>query len=159
MQTECELITNEAINEFFGLDTDSYSSDTLTSYMAVFNENIKKLVDFYSVEDLFSLKEFLKSNEDMFILLNEIKPILKEFFPFENYILRIVEDPEFIENIKLMLVIKVDYSKEPIKSILNKLNKVNSKFRPIKRRYTNLNNIIIDVESLWVILVGKIIFI
>ena len=107
---------------------------------------IDKLHNFYHFENLDSLKDFLKINESIFCILDQIKPILKDYFPSEKYVLRIITDPEYYD-VNLLVIIKVDYSKESMEAILNKLENVNSKVRPLKRKY-GLFNILIDVESI-----------
>lgn len=107
---------------------------------------IDKLHNFYHFENLDSLRDFLKINESIFCILDQIKPILKDYFPSEKYVLRIITDPEYYD-VNLLVIIKVDYSKESMEAILNKLENVNSKVRPLKRKY-GLFNILIDVESI-----------
>lgn len=110
--------------------------------------NFKSLLNYFSVLSPKKLCGFLKENENMFIVLEEIKPILEKYFPHKSYLIKIIEDPEFNNDTKLIVYIKLDYSKEDLDEVLNKLNKVNAEIRPVKRKSNNLNNFLVDVECL-----------
>lgn len=56
---------------------------------------------------------------------------MTNYFKGESYILRIVHDPE-IEYSYLDIIIKVDYDKG-LDDLLDKLKKVNSEIRPLKK--------------------------
>ena len=71
---------------------------------------------------------------------------MTNYFKGESYILRIVHNPE-IEYSYLDIIIKVDYDKG-LDDLLDKLKKVNSEIRPLKRKYNLIGTFSIDLECI-----------
>jgi hypothetical protein len=67
--------------------------------------------------------EFIRDNENVFNLLEEVKPSLKKHFSNEKYFLAVRCYPEIYEK-ELTLIIKVDYSKEDIEKLHERLMSV-----------------------------------
>lgn len=116
--------------------------------MDIFNFKFRSLLDYYDVSSRNKLYGFLIKNEDMFVLLEDIKPILEKFFLNKKFVIKIIEDPEINNDIRLVVYIQLNYSEEDLDEVLNKLNRINSKIRPIKRRLNLLNNFLVDVVCL-----------
>ena len=64
--------------------------------------------------------EFIRNNENVFNLLEEVKPTLRKNFINEKYYLEVRCYPEIYEK-ELALIIKVDYSKEDMNELNNRL--------------------------------------
>jgi hypothetical protein len=64
--------------------------------------------------------EFIRNNENVFNLLEEVKPTLRKNFINEKYYLEVRCYPEIYEK-ELALIIKVDYSTEDMNELNNRL--------------------------------------
>lgn len=91
--------------------------------------------------------QFLKENDNIFSIIDDIKIILNKYFNEELFVFRIIHDPEMEESL-LNIIVKVDYNKNNMDNLLNKLDKVNSEIRPLKRKHNLIGAFLIDVECL-----------
>lgn len=106
-----------------------------------FWQNILKEYELFNPSEIHS---FVLKNDDFIAFFQEMNPILKDFFKFEKYILKIVESDEK----KIGLYILMDYSKNNPKDIVSKLMEFNSQIRPLKRKFNLINKFFVDVESI-----------
>lgn len=147
-----EYGASSLVDEFFGMDSSFIKNEkeqqVLSNFMDIFNFKFRSLLDYYDVSSRNKLYGFLIKNEDMFVLLEDIKPILEKFFLNKKFVIKIIEDPEINNDIRLVVYIQLNYSEEDLDEVLNKLNRINSKIRPIKRRLNLLNNFLVDVVCL-----------
>ena len=111
-----------------------------------FDSKFKELLNFFYFDDKTEVYEYLKENERILSIIDNIKCTLTNYFKGESYILRIVHDPE-IEYSYLDIIIKVDYDKG-LDDLLDKLKKVNSEIRPLKRKYDLIGTFSIDLECI-----------
>lgn len=111
-----------------------------------FDSKFKELLNFFYLDDKTEVYEYLKDNERILSIIDNIKCTLTNYFKGESYILRIVHDPE-IEYSYLDIIIKVDYDKG-LDDLLDKLKKVNSEIRPLKRKYDLIGTFSIDLECI-----------
>lgn len=106
-----------------------------------FQQNFLKEYELFNPSEIHN---FVLKNDDFITFFQEMNPILKDFFEFEKYILKIVESDEK----KLGLYILMDYSKNNPKEIVSKLMDFNSQIRPLKRKFNLINKFFVDVESI-----------
>lgn len=106
-----------------------------------FQQNFLKEYELFNPSEIHN---FVLKNDDFITFFQEMNPILKDFFKFEKYILKIVESDEK----KLGLYILMDYSKNNPKEIVSKLMEFNSQIRPLKRKFNLINKFFVDVESI-----------
>ena len=111
-----------------------------------FDSKFKELLNFFYFDDKTEVYGYLKDNERILLIIDNIKSTLTNYFKGESYILRIVHDPE-IEYSYLDIIIKVDYDKG-LDDLLDKLKKVNSEIRPLKRKYDLIGTFSIDLECI-----------
>lgn len=89
----------------------------------LFDVKYNNLKDTFIIEDDNPTYEFIKDNENIFNLLEEVKSSLNKHFSNEKYYLEVRCYPEIYEN-ELTLIIKVDYSKEEIEKLNERLTAV-----------------------------------
>ena len=111
-----------------------------------FNLKFKELLNFFYFDDKTEVQGYLKDNERILLIIDNIKSTLTNYFKGESYILRIIHDPE-IDYSYLDIIIKVDYDK-CLDDLLDKLKKVNSEIRPLKRKYDFIGTFSIDLKCI-----------
>ena len=121
--------------------------NNIVNYNSLFNSKFKELLNFFYIEDKMGIYQFLKENDNIFSIIDYIKSTLNKHFKGEHFVLRITHDPEIDDNL-LNIIIKVNYEKNNIDTLLNKLNNINSEIRPLKRKYNLIGTFLIDVECL-----------
>jgi len=119
----------------------------LVDYNCLFNSKFKDLLNFFHMENEMETYQFLKENDNIFSIIDDIKIILNKYFNEELFVFRIIHDPEMEESL-LNIIVKVDYNKNNMDNLLNKLDKVNSEIRPLKRKHNLIGAFLIDVECL-----------
>ena len=115
-------------------------------YALSFNYKFNELNKLFNIKNLNNVKYFLLVYDSLFDILDELYPLLKFYFPNNDYMLDLIENNE-TGNFKLAVVIKMNYTEYDSKKIVANLMKVNSKIRPLKRKLNLINNFFIDVES------------
>lgn len=60
-----------------------------------FDEKFLALDDYYNIDSPSDVENFLKNNDGIFVILEDIKPYLEEYFSNCKYCLEMVYDPEF----------------------------------------------------------------
>jgi hypothetical protein len=153
------IIPNESLNmfeEIYGMsEEDIFLNDSeiaervniLVDYNCLFNSKFKDLLNFFHMENEMETYQFLKENDNIFSIIDDIKIILNKYFNEELFVFRIIHDPEMEESL-LNIIVKVDYNKNNMDNLLNKLDKVNSEIRPLKRKHNLIGAFLIDVECL-----------
>lgn len=153
------IIPNESLNMFEGIygmsEEDMFLNDSeiaervniLVDYNSLFNSKFKDLLNFFHMENEMETYQFLKENDNIFSIIDDIKIILNKYFNEELFVFRIIHDPEMGESL-LNIIVKVDYNKNNMDNLLNKLDKVNSEIRPLKRKHNLIGAFLIDVECL-----------
>lgn len=156
------IIPNESLNmfeEIYGMsEEDIFLNDSeiaervniLVDYNCLFNSKFKDLLNFFHMENEMETYQFLKENDNIFSIIDDIKIILNKYFNEELFVFRIIHDPEMEESL-LNIIVKVDYNKNNMDNLLNKLDKVNSEIRPLKRKHNLIGAFLIDVECLWLL--------
>ena len=138
-----ESILAETTNYTHSMDNKEL--DDLRNHIP-FDSKFKELLNFFYFDDKTEVYEYLKENERILSIIDNIKCTLTNYFKGESYILRIVHNPE-IEYSYLDIIIKVDYDKG-LDDLLDKLKKVNSEIRPLKRKYDLIGTFSIDLECI-----------
>lgn len=153
------IIPNESLNMFEGIygmsEEDMFLNDSeiaervniLVDYNSLFNSKFKDLLNFFHMENEMETYQFLKENDNIFSIIDDIKIILNKYFNEELFVFRIIHDPEMGGSL-LNIIVKVDYNKNNMDNLLNKLDKVNSEIRPLKRKHNLIGAFLIDVECL-----------
>ena len=89
----------------------------------LFDTKFDDLKNTFIIENENKVYEFIKNNETIFDLLEEVKPSLSKHFFGEKYFLQVRCYPEIYEK-ELALIIKLDYSKEDMKELHERLMSV-----------------------------------
>lgn len=143
-----EIKTDEEINQFFGVSIfDEKEEEKLMEYKELFDSQFANLKNYYVIDDNGGVYEFIKDNEDLLILLNEIKPFLEKYFDNHSYFLRVRVYPEDFDS-KLALVIKVDYSGVDVEDLVASLMKIDDEIRPSERLLSLTDVFFVTVEGL-----------
>ena len=74
-----------------------------------FEEKFNALGEYYNIETPEEISQMIKNNENLFILLDEIKPYLEESFDDARYNLRFNFEPEYDFQI---IILRLDVSQE-----------------------------------------------
>ncbi|MBQ6512239.1 hypothetical protein [Methanobrevibacter sp.] len=105
---------------------------------STFNEKFNALGEYYVIEKPNEIKDFLKDNEKIFVLLEEVKPYLNQYFINENYNLEMVYDPECGDEDHLVLRIYV--SRERFRNgVSEDIEHIREMLRPFRRKYQVLS--------------------
>ena len=108
-------------------------NETLT-----FDEKFDALGEFYNIESPQEIKDFLKDNARIFVLLNEVKPYLNDTFSDEEYCLEMVYDPECESCSHLVLRIYVS-SERFHNGVSDEIEFIRKNLRPLRRQYRVLS--------------------
>lgn len=103
-----------------------------------FDEKFKELGEYYDIESPLEVKNFLKENRGIFVLLDEVKPYLNESFSSEKYCLEMVYDPECEELTHLVLRIYVS-SERFHNGVHEDIENIRFKLRPLRRKHKVLS--------------------
>lgn len=143
------------MNPIVGIENVKYN-ENLIEYNT--NEEISMIpktlfdVKFNDLKNTFIIKnenkvyEFIRKNENVFNLLEEVQPQLRKNFGNEKYYLEVRCYPEIYEK-ELALIIKVDYSKEDMNELNNRLLNVDLKINRHKIELGLLGKFFIMTES------------
>lgn len=74
-----------------------------------FEEKFRALGEYYNIDSPGEIRKQIKNNENIFILLDEVKPYLEESFPDGNYSLLMNFEPEMDDK---FIILRVDVSEE-----------------------------------------------
>ena len=96
----------------------------------LFDLKFDDLKNNYIIDDNNSVYAFIKANENIFTILEEVKPSLRRYFSNEKYYLEVQCYPEIYRN-ELALVIMTDSNANP-DEITKKFLKVNSEINKSK---------------------------
>lgn len=107
-------------------------------------ENLKDTFIIYNENKVYS---FIKKNENLIKVLEEVKPSLTKHFHDKKYYLEVRCYPEIFKN-ELALIIMVDYSKEDVKNLNKKLMAVDTEIRKQKIELNLLGKFFIDMEGI-----------
>ena len=99
-----------------------------------FDEKFKSLGEYYHIESPSEVKDFLIGNIGIFVLLDEVKPYLEEYFANESYCLEMVYDPECEDLNHLVLRIYVDCERFN-NGVHDDIEDIRFKLRPLRREY------------------------
>lgn len=117
------------MNPIVGIETVKYdehlieynrNGDTTMISKTLFDVKFDDLKNTFIIKNENKVYEFIRNNENVFSLLEEVKPSLSRHFRNEKYYLEVRCYPEIYEN-ELALIIKVDYSKEDMHELNNRL--------------------------------------
>ena len=74
-----------------------------------FDEKFRELGNYYNINSPVEIRQQLKKNENIFILLDKIKPILEKSFKDANYALEMNYEPEMDDK---FIILRVNVSEE-----------------------------------------------
>lgn len=74
-----------------------------------FDEKFRELGNYYNINSPVEIRQQLKKNENIFILLDKIKPILEKSFKYANYALEMNYEPEMDDK---FIILRVNVSEE-----------------------------------------------
>lgn len=74
-----------------------------------FDEKFKALGEYYNIESPEEVKKQIRKNENIFILLDEVKPYLEESFSDAKYTLQMNFEPEINDR---FIILRVDVSEK-----------------------------------------------
>lgn len=138
-------IKNNTSNSF--LIPNNIQGETQMIPKTLFDVKYENLKDTFIIENENKVYSFIKDNEKMLDMLEEVKPSLSKHFHGEKYYLEVRCYPEIFEK-ELALIIKVDYSKEDMKKLIERLLKVDMEIREYKIESKLLGKFFVDVEGL-----------
>ena len=93
-------------------------------YDRFFDKKFDELYDHFLVLNNTELKEFIKSHDDLLLLIDKINPLLKKIFPNFVYILDFNQDPEFQYLNQVVIYIHIGQSSfDENWALLRQLNK------------------------------------
>lgn len=99
----------------------------------IFEEKYSSLDEDFRIISPVEIKEFLRKNKGIFVLLDVLKPYLDEYFLNDEYCLEIIHDSEIADYAQLELTINV--SPERLNNgIVNDMEFLNSKLIPFRRK-------------------------
>lgn len=103
-----------------------------------FEEKFNALGEYYTIESPGEIKDFLKDNTGIFVLLDEVKPYLNETFEKEKYYLEMVYDPECESCNHLVLRIYVS-SERFHNGVGDDIEYIRRNLRPLRRQHRVLS--------------------
>ena len=103
-----------------------------------FDEKFKALGEYYNIESPDEIRDFLKSNTGIFVLLDEVKPYLDQSFSNEKYCLEMVYDPECEDLTHLVLRVYVS-SERFHNGVHDDIECIRTKLRPLRKKYDVLS--------------------
>jgi hypothetical protein len=111
-------ITNKGENSMYSKDLFDVKFDNLKNTFIIPEKN--------------EVYEFVKSNENLFHMLNFVKPKLNKYFNDFDYLLCIDNFPMYYDP-KLALILKSEKINENAEFSVNKLSQLDREIRPVKR--------------------------
>ena len=108
-----------------------------------FDEKFDALGEYYEMKSPNEIRNFLKDNTGIFVLLDEVKPYLKQSFYNNQYSLEMVYDPECESCNHLVLRIYVS-SKRFQNGVSEEIEYVRKNLRPFRRKYGVLSEFAIQ---------------
>jgi len=98
-----------------------------------FENEFQQIKNVFPMEDCQDIRNFLKNNPGVIIILNNVKPLLDKYVPYAKFHLRLDDDPLFTPQLQLMVkahkqdfengfkedIMKINYSIRPLISKLN----------------------------------------
>lgn len=74
-----------------------------------FDEKFKALGEYYNIDSPEEIKNQIKKNENIFVLLDDVKPYLEKFFNEAKYTLQMNFEPEIDDK---FIILRIDVSEE-----------------------------------------------
>ena len=106
-----------------------------------FDEKFRELGDYYNINSPVEIRQQLKKNENIFILLDEIKPILDESFKNAEYVLEMNFEPEMDDK---FIVLRVDVSEERFNNgIGDEIRNIEFKIWDLEKKLNVLREVLI----------------
>ena len=99
----------------------------------LFEEKFSSLGNYFEINSPDEVYKFLRCNEGIFIILDELKPYLEEYFSNCEYALEVIVDPEIADFAQLELSVNVS-RKRFYKGVGEDIEILRSKIRPSRRR-------------------------
>jgi len=138
-------IKNDTHNHFLILNI--FQEDKSMIPKTLFDVKYENLKDTFIIHNENKVYSFIKNNENLIKVLEEVKPCLSRYFHDQKYYLEVRCYPEIFEK-ELALIIMADYSKEDIKNLNKKLRKVDTEIRAYKIELGLLGKFYIDLEGI-----------
>jgi hypothetical protein len=107
-------------------------------------DTLKKDFDIYDEERVY---ELIKTHEEFFIILDEVKPILYKYFRNHPYSLYIRSFPMYYD-FKLTIAIGVKYAQEDRKDIFKRLSCTNSEILDCEKKLDLIGKFFIELEGI-----------
>ncbi|KZX11328.1 hypothetical protein MBORA_15730 [Methanobrevibacter oralis] len=118
---------NSFVEEYFqspSSQEDISYKESIMEYDRFFDKKFDELYDHFLVLNNTELKEFIKSHDDLLLLIDKINPLLKKIFPNFVYILDFNQDPEFQYLNQVVIYIHIGQSSfDENWALLRQLNK------------------------------------
>ena len=108
-----------------------------------FDEKFSALGEYYEIESPKEIKNFLKDNDAIFVLLNVVKPYLNDSFQGDKYSLEMVYDSECESCNHLVLRIYVSLERFH-NGVSEEIELVRKNLRPFRRQYQVLSEFAIQ---------------
>lgn len=119
----------------------------------LFDVKFDDLKNTFIIKNENKVYEFIRNNENVFNLLEEVEPPLRKNFSNEKYYLEVRCYPEIYEK-ELTLIIKVDYSKQDIEELQDRLMSVKLEANTYTIDLNLLGKFFITMEGTWLLLTG-----
>ena len=99
-----------------------------------FDEKFSALNSYFKINSYSEVYDFIKNNESIFFLIDEIKPFLEKYFSNCEYCLDIIHDPEIMDFNYLELMINV--SRERFyNGVQEDIEIIRSQIRTFRRKF------------------------
>lgn len=96
-----------------------------------FDEKFKALEDYYAIESPAEIRKQLEKNENIFVLLDRIRPYLEESFRDADYVLEMNFEPEMDDE---FVILRLNVSEERFNnSVFDEIRALNLKIWDLRR--------------------------
>ena len=99
-----------------------------------FEKEFSSLNRYFKIESDLEVKEFLKDNVGIFLILDEIKPYLDEYFLDDEYCLELIQDPEIEDYTQLVLRVYVSEYRFN-NGVREDINYIRKEISPLRREF------------------------
>lgn len=111
-----------------------------------FDDKFKALGEYYNIISPMEIRKQLEKNENIFILLEEVKPYLEKYFEEAKYSLRMNFEPEMDDK---FIILGVYVSEERFNNgVVEDIKSIESEIWNIEKRYDVLREVLIMPEIL-----------
>ena len=98
-----------------------------------FEEKFREVGEYFNIDSPMDVREFLRDNPAIFLLLDEAKPYIERIFSDDRYCLEMVYDPECVACNHLVLKIYVPLERYQ-NGVRDDIEEVRYNLRPLRRK-------------------------